>query len=167
MFKKAKKFIKKDLRRRYEKLEERFLNFETRLYGRLEERMERLERQFDELSELIKDSLGGDEHEPEQETTSTGEETDSTESTNSKTTETEEEKELAESETPDADDDLKKLKGLGPALEQKLQQAGVFQFQQLAALTDQEIEAIEKQIPGFKQRYERYEWRAQAKEQLA
>ena len=39
-------------------------------------------------------------------------------------------------------DDLKVIKGIGPALEKKLNQAGIHTFQALAALTTEELENI-------------------------
>ena len=58
MFKKIKKTIQKDLHKRYEQLEEKFLAFERRLYSHLEERLERLENQFDQINDLLQQQAG-------------------------------------------------------------------------------------------------------------
>jgi large subunit ribosomal protein L21 len=60
-------------------------------------------------------------------------------------------------------DDLKKLSGVGPALEKKLHAAGVTTFAQIAAWTDADVAAIDEQL-SFKGRIEREGWIAQAKE---
>ena len=60
-------------------------------------------------------------------------------------------------------DDLKKLSGVGPALEKKLHEAGITTFAQIAAWTESDIAAIDEQL-SFKGRIEREGWVDQAKE---
>ena len=60
-------------------------------------------------------------------------------------------------------DDLKKLSGVGPALEKKLHEAGVTSFAQIAAWTDADVAAMDEQL-SFKGRIEREGWIDQAKE---
>lgn len=60
-------------------------------------------------------------------------------------------------------DDLKKLSGVGSALEKKLHAAGVTTFAQVAAWTDADVAAIDEQL-SFKGRIEREGWIEQAKE---
>jgi len=60
-------------------------------------------------------------------------------------------------------DDLKKLSGVGPALEKKLNAAGVTSFAQIAAWTDAEVEEFGEKL-SFKGRIEREGWVEQAKE---
>jgi len=60
-------------------------------------------------------------------------------------------------------DDLKKLSGVGPALEKKLHAAGVTTFAQIAAWTEEDVAAIDEQL-SFKGRIEREGWIEQAKE---
>lgn len=60
-------------------------------------------------------------------------------------------------------DDLKKLSGVGPALEKKLHAAGVTSFAQVAAWTDEDVAAMDEQL-SFKGRIEREGWIEQAKE---
>lgn len=61
-------------------------------------------------------------------------------------------------------DDLKKIKGIGPAIEQKLNAIGLKTYQQIADLTTQDIEKIEEQLNGFAGRIERDHWIEQARE---
>ena len=60
-------------------------------------------------------------------------------------------------------DDLKKLSGVGPALEKKLHEAGVTPFAQIAAWTEEDIAAMDEKL-SFKGRIEREGWVDQAKE---
>lgn len=58
-------------------------------------------------------------------------------------------------------DDLKKIAGLGPMIEQKLNDMGIFHFWQLTQLTAQDVERIEDELK-IKGRIERDDWVAQA-----
>lgn len=60
-------------------------------------------------------------------------------------------------------DDLKKLSGVGPALEKKLVGAGVMTYAQIAAWTDADVAAMDEQL-SFKGRIEREGWIEQAAE---
>jgi large subunit ribosomal protein L21 len=60
-------------------------------------------------------------------------------------------------------DDLKKLSGVGPALEKKLNAAGVTTFAQIAAWTETDVTDMDAQL-SFKGRIEREGWIAQAAE---
>ena len=60
-------------------------------------------------------------------------------------------------------DDLKKLSGVGPALEKKLLEAGVTTFAQIAAWTEDDVAAMDEKL-SFKGRIEREGWIEQAKE---
>lgn len=60
-------------------------------------------------------------------------------------------------------DDLKKLSGVGPVLEQKLHDAGVTSFAQIAAWGPKDIEEFDEKL-SFKGRIEREGWVDQAKE---
>ncbi|MDJ0857611.1 MAG: 50S ribosomal protein L21 [Dinoroseobacter sp.] len=69
-------------------------------------------------------------------------------------------------EAPAADtaaDDLKKLSGVGPALEKKLLAAGVTTFAQIAEWTEEDVAAFDEKL-NFKGRIEREGWIEQAKE---
>ncbi|WP_300030305.1 50S ribosomal protein L21 [uncultured Roseobacter sp.] len=60
-------------------------------------------------------------------------------------------------------DDLKKLSGVGPALEKKLIEGGVTTFAQIAAWTEEDVAAMDEKL-SFKGRIEREGWIEQAKE---
>jgi len=60
-------------------------------------------------------------------------------------------------------DDLKELSGVGPALEKKLNEAGVTTFAQIAAWTDADVADMDEKL-SFKGRIEREGWIEQAKE---
>ena len=62
--------------------------------------------------------------------------------------------------------DLKKLSGVGPALEKKLTAAGVTSLEQVAAWTEADVTKIDEEL-SFKGRIEREGWIAQAKELTA
>ena len=63
----------------------------------------------------------------------------------------------------EAADDLKKLSGVGPALEKKLIEGGVTSFAQIAAWTEAEVAEFDEKL-SFKGRIEREGWVEQAKE---
>ncbi|MBN2907289.1 MAG: 50S ribosomal protein L21 [Rhodobacteraceae bacterium] len=58
-------------------------------------------------------------------------------------------------------DDLKKLSGVGPALEKKLHAAGITTFAQIAAWTEADVAEMDEKL-SFKGRIEREGWIAQA-----
>ncbi|NNF90586.1 MAG: 50S ribosomal protein L21, partial [Boseongicola sp.] len=59
-------------------------------------------------------------------------------------------------------DDLKKLSGIGPALEKKLNEAGVTSFAQIASWGAAEVAEFDEKL-SFKGRIEREGWVEQAK----
>ncbi|WP_232823091.1 NADH:ubiquinone oxidoreductase [Oceanibium sediminis] len=61
-------------------------------------------------------------------------------------------------------DDLKKIKGVGPKLEQVLNGLGVYHFDQIASWSDDEVAWVDENIEGFKGRVTRDGWVAQASE---
>ncbi|HHS96187.1 MAG TPA: hypothetical protein ENJ45_06310 [Phaeodactylibacter sp.] len=67
------------------------------------------------------------------------------------------------SSSPEAKDDLKKINGVGPFIEKKLNALGIYKFEQIAKLNDQDIQKIIKIIevpPGI---IKGAEWIKQAK----
>ncbi|MEZ5945462.1 MAG: 30S ribosomal protein S1 [Hyphomonas sp.] len=58
-------------------------------------------------------------------------------------------------------DDLKQIKGVGPAFEKKLNEAGIYHFWQIAALNDAQIAELEEEL-SFQGRMERDDWKGQA-----
>jgi predicted flap endonuclease-1-like 5' DNA nuclease len=155
MFEKIKKVIQEDLQRRYEQLEERFLIFEQNLYGRLSDRLENLENQLDQISEILRQNI-------------TRNKAEAAANLQTETQKTKKEpkgnKNTATKEENIQSDDLQKLAGLGSMMEKKLHAEGVYTFRQLANLTDTELEKLNAKIPGMKIRYERYEWKKSARE---
>ncbi|MBL3704041.1 50S ribosomal protein L21 [Sulfitobacter sp. BDSS02] len=69
----------------------------------------------------------------------------------------------AKAATASGADDLKKLSGVGPALEKKLLEAGITTFAQIAAWTDADVADMDEKL-SFKGRIEREGWIEQAKE---
>jgi predicted flap endonuclease-1-like 5' DNA nuclease len=53
------------------------------------------------------------------------------------------------------EDDLQLLKGVGPKLAQKLKENGIFRFDQLAALSPNEVTILDAKLGAFKGRLER------------
>ena len=63
-------------------------------------------------------------------------------------------------------DDLQKIRGIGKVLELKLNQLGIFSFEQISKWDKSEIEKISKEIGPFRDRIERDNWISQAKKML-
>ncbi|SDE08898.1 50S ribosomal protein L21 [Limimaricola pyoseonensis] len=73
-------------------------------------------------------------------------------------------KKAAKAEAPAAGgDDLKKLSGVGPALEKKLLAAGITSFAQIAAWTEADIARVDEEL-GLKGKIEKEGWVAQSKD---
>ncbi len=62
-------------------------------------------------------------------------------------------------------DDLKKISGVGPVLEEKLNKLGIYHYEQIANLSVVEIQSIDSEL-NFKGRIERDDWLGQARELL-
>ncbi|MEM9582502.1 MAG: NADH-quinone oxidoreductase subunit E [Pseudomonadota bacterium] len=60
-------------------------------------------------------------------------------------------------------DDLKMIKGVGPALEKLLNKLGVYHFDQVASWRKAEVAWVDENLEGFKGRVSRDEWVKQAK----
>ncbi|PWE33941.1 NADH-quinone oxidoreductase subunit E [Maritimibacter sp. 55A14] len=60
-------------------------------------------------------------------------------------------------------DDLKQIKGVGPALEKQLHELGVFHFAQVAAWGAEEVAWVDENLKGFKGRVSRDGWVEQAR----
>jgi predicted flap endonuclease-1-like 5' DNA nuclease len=141
MFEKIKKFIQEDLQKKYEQLEQRFLVFEQKVYSNLDERMKNLENQFDYISEMIREKYS-----------------------DKSRTETEQaaDDESSENDERDFENELTLLNELGKKMEIKLNSLGIYSLKQIAELTEEEVEALDLKIPGFKIRFQRNDWRDQA-----
>ncbi len=59
-------------------------------------------------------------------------------------------------------DDLKKISGVGPVLEKKLNALGITTYSEIAKFTKKRIEEVDGEL-NFKGRIEREDWKAQAK----
>jgi predicted flap endonuclease-1-like 5' DNA nuclease len=62
-----------------------------------------------------------------------------------------------------AADDLKIIKGIGPALEKLCHSLGFYHFDQVAAWTEAEVAWVDENLEGFKGRVTRDRWVPQAK----
>jgi predicted flap endonuclease-1-like 5' DNA nuclease len=62
-------------------------------------------------------------------------------------------------------DDLKRIHGIGPVLEQRLHQLGVFRFQQVAQWTDIDIDFFDLRLQTIRGRIRRENWVRSAAEQ--
>lgn len=151
MFDKIKKIIQEDLQRRYEQLEERFMVFEQNLYGRLSDRLENLENQLDQISEILRQNISRNNVEASDEHSTSNIKKESSFNKNTS----------IESKV-NKQDELQKLAGLGSIMEKKLNAEGIVSFEQLATLSEADLESLNLKIPGLKIRYERYEWRKEA-----
>ncbi|WP_094746047.1 NrfD/PsrC family molybdoenzyme membrane anchor subunit [Aequorivita soesokkakensis] len=59
-------------------------------------------------------------------------------------------------------DDLKKISGVGPVMEMKLHQLGIFTFEQVSRMTDREYDLLDEIISDFPGRAKRDDWAGQA-----
>lgn len=61
-------------------------------------------------------------------------------------------------------DDLKQIKGIGPAIEKTLNELGIFSFQQIAEMSEYDIDRVAQRLKGFRSRIYREDWIGQARE---
>ncbi len=61
-------------------------------------------------------------------------------------------------------DNLKMIKGIGPAIEKTLNELGIFRFTQIAQMSEYEIDRIAQRLRGFRSRIEREDWVGQARD---
>ena len=61
-------------------------------------------------------------------------------------------------------DNLQRIKGIGPAIEKTLHELGIFSFQQIAELTEYDIDRVANRLRGFRSRIYREDWIGQARE---
>jgi len=70
-----------------------------------------------------------------------------------------------EEETDDTSSDrLQAIKGIGPAIEKTLNELGIFRFQQIAEMSEYDIDRVAKHLRGFRSRIYREDWIGQARE---
>ena len=63
-------------------------------------------------------------------------------------------------------DNLKKIKGVGPAIEKTLNELGIFRFEQIANMSEYDIDRVAQRLKGFHSRIYREDWIGQARELL-
>jgi len=63
----------------------------------------------------------------------------------------------------DQKDDLKKISGVGPFIEQQLHRLGIFTYDQIASMTHEQAEKINEAIEFFPGRIQRDDWVGQAR----
>jgi len=61
-------------------------------------------------------------------------------------------------------DDLKRIKGIGPAIEKTLNELGIFRLSQIAEMSEYDIDRVASQLRGFRSRIYREDWIGQARE---
>ncbi len=61
-------------------------------------------------------------------------------------------------------DKLQAIKGVGPAIEKTLNEMGIFRFQQIAEMSEYDINRVAKRLKGFRSRIYREDWIGQARE---
>ncbi len=70
-------------------------------------------------------------------------------------------------QAPDSSDDLKKISGIGPVFERALNDLGVYEFEQIASLTDRDIEWVAESLRSFPDRIIKGGWIEQAQVLIA
>lgn len=63
-------------------------------------------------------------------------------------------------------DNLKKIKGVGPAIEKTLNEMGIVRFEQIADMTEYDIDRVAQRLKGFRSRIYREDWIGQARDYL-
>jgi len=63
---------------------------------------------------------------------------------------------------PSQKDDLKRIKGVGPFIEDKLNAIGIYTFEQISRFSSEDIQTITELISFFPGRIERDDWKGQA-----
>ena len=69
-----------------------------------------------------------------------------------------------DAESADDKDDLKQIKGVGPAIEKTLNELGIFFFNQIAEISEYEIDRVAQRLKGFRSRIYRQDWIGQARD---
>jgi len=61
-------------------------------------------------------------------------------------------------------DDLKQIKGIGPAIEKTLNELGIVRLSQIADMSEYDIDRVAKRLKGFRSRIYREDWIGQARD---
>ncbi len=60
-------------------------------------------------------------------------------------------------------DDLRLIRGIGPAIEKTLNNLGIFRFSQISEMSEYDIDRVAQQLKGFRSRIYREDWVGQAR----
>jgi len=69
-----------------------------------------------------------------------------------------------EADDGDLRDDLKMIKGIGPAIQKTLNEMGIRQFGQIADMSEYDIDRVAQRLKGFRSRIYREDWIGQARD---
>ena len=69
----------------------------------------------------------------------------------------------ANAASSETEDDLKKIKGIGPAIARTLNELGIQRFSQIAEMSEYDIDRVAQQLKGFRSRIYREDWIGQAR----
>jgi predicted flap endonuclease-1-like 5' DNA nuclease len=72
--------------------------------------------------------------------------------------------ELHDRESGGLRDNLRLIKGIGPAIEKTLNELGIFRYHQIAEMTEYDIDRVAQRLKGFSSRIYREDWIGQARE---
>ena len=61
-------------------------------------------------------------------------------------------------------DDLQQIRGVGPAIEKTLNELGIYRYQQIANMSEYDIDRVARRLKGFHSRIYREDWIGQARE---
>ncbi len=61
-------------------------------------------------------------------------------------------------------DNLRMIKGVGPAIEKTLNELGIFRYHQIAEMTEYDIDRVAQRLKGFRTRIYREDWIGQARD---
>lgn len=64
----------------------------------------------------------------------------------------------------EAKDNLQAIKGVGPAIEKTLNELGIYRFNQIAEMSEYDIDRVAQQLKGFRSRIYREDWIGQARD---
>ncbi len=70
----------------------------------------------------------------------------------------------AQESSNDMRDRLQSIKGVGPSIEKTLNEMGIFRFQQIAEMSEYDIDRVANRLKGFRSRIYREDWIGQARE---
>jgi predicted flap endonuclease-1-like 5' DNA nuclease len=71
---------------------------------------------------------------------------------------------LSDQEPGGLRDNLRHIKGIGPAIEKTLNELGIFRYHQIAEMTEYDIDRVAQRLKGFSSRIYREDWIGQARD---